>query len=321
MKRFVFFILILFFGVPCFAHDDGFMEEIIDMDFLQSEKQKTEKELDKTDEEQQNKINEFAAFKKQNEKDISILEQKIYLEEDGIVKLDLENQIKAKKIQLQAMQYELGWANNVNELKIQDILKEALKVKKETANLLDDFENLLETKNDFMLDKNKTVVAQDQNCLELEESIIIENKNKVLVLMINTLKPSIQRLNKFQKDCFESEGGSKVKISSLYKSGLKFVNLKIIYTSEDTAIYNLKYNISDLDKEDQALVGKSSKEFTITPVFSVTQNNNGTLAKVLTGFNIKNSVVDNEQTVKISANIKEILEIDRYKKMLEQYND
>ncbi len=321
MKKFVFLVLILFFGVPCFAQDDGFMEEIIDMDFLQSEKQKTEKELDKTDEEQQNKINEFAAFKKQNEKDISILEQKIYLEEDGIVKLDLENQIKAKKIQLQARQYDLGWANNINELKIQDILKEALKVKKETATLLDDFENLLETKNDFMLDKNKTVAAQDQDCLELEESIIIENKNKVLVLMINTLKPFIQRLNKFQKDCFGSEGGNKVKISSLYKSGSNFVNLKIIYTSEDTAIYNLKYNISDFDKEDQALVGKTSKEFTITPVFSVTQNNNGTLAKVLTGFNVKNSVVDNEQIIKIPANIKEILEIDRYKKMLKQYNE
>ena len=91
---------------------------------------------------------------------------------------------------------------------------------------------------------------------------------------------------------------------------------KFIQHVRDTWDWKWQY-----DKEDQALVGKSSKEFTITPVFYVTQNNNGTLAKVLTGFNIKNSVVDNEQTVKISANIKEILEIDRYKKMLEQYND
>ena len=143
---------------------------------------------------------------------------------------------------------------------------------------------------------------------------------QVLVLMVNTMKPFIQRLNKFQKEHFAGDGKDKVKISSLYKSK-NYVNLKVIYTGEQTVIYNLKYNISDLDEEDQELIGKSSKEFTIKPVFSVTQNNNGTLAKVLTGFKIENSVVENEQVVNISANIKEIFEIYRYKKMLTQYND
>ena len=320
MKKIIFLVLVFFISLPCFAQDDGFMEEIIDVDFLQSDKQNDVKELDTTENKQQDKIDEFGAFKKQNEKEIAELKQKINAEEDGIVRLDLENQIKAKKIELQAKQYCLGWADNIDELKIQDILKEALKVKKQTASLLNDFENLLETKNDFMVDKNKMSVSYEQNYLELEETIIIENKNKVLSLMINTLKPFIQRLNKFQNDYFTSEGLNKVKISSLYKSS-NAVNIKIIYTSEQTVIYNLKYKISEYDKEDQSLIGKSSKEFTITPVFSVTQNNNGTLAKVLTGFNVKNSIVDNEQIIKIQANIKEILEIDRYKKMLTQYNE
>lgn len=320
MKKIIFLVLAFFISLPCFAQDDGFMEEIIDVDFLQSDKQNDVKELDTTENKEQDKIDEFGVFKKQNEKEIAEIKQKINAEEDGIVRLDLENQIKAKKIELQAKQYTLDWADNVDELKIQDILKEALKIKKQTAGLLNDYENLLETKNDFMVDKNKVSVSYEQNYLELEESIIIENKNKVLSLMINTLKPFIQRLNKFQNDYFPSEGLNKVKISSLYKSS-NVVNIKIIYTSEQTVIYNLKYKISEYDKEDQALIGKSSKEFTIIPVFSVTQNNNGTLAKVLTGFNVKNSVVDNEQIVKIQSNIKEILEIDRYKKMLTQYNE
>ena len=159
MKKLAFFILVLFISVPCFAQNDDFMEEIIDVDFLQSDKQNNVESLDKTDEEQQNKINEFAAFKKQNEKEIAELKQKFNSEEDGIVRLDIENQIKAKKIELQAKQYCLAWDNDVDELKIQDVLKEALKIKKETANLLENFENLLETKNDFMLDKNKKFVS------------------------------------------------------------------------------------------------------------------------------------------------------------------
>lgn len=320
MRNFVFLALIYFLSIPCFAQDDGFMEEFIDLDLGTTQIQKEEK-ITKESDETQNKTDEFNAFKKQNEKEISVIEQKIYLEEDGIVRMDLENQIMAKKIEYKAKQYSLDWADNINELKIQEILKEALKVKKQMAGLLDDYENLLETKNDFMIDKNKISKSEDQDYVELEESIIIENKNKVLILMINTLKPFIQKLNRFQNDCFKSENGGKIKISSFYKSGSSFIGLKIIYTSEQTVIYNLKYNISDFDKEDKSLVGKSSKEFTITPVFSVTQNNNGTLAKVLTGFNVKNSVVENEQTVKIPANIKEIFEIDRYKKMLAQYNE
>lgn len=321
MKKFVLLVLMILFSVSCFAETDGFMEEIIDVDFLQSGKQSSNKELYKTDEEQQNKTNEFSTFKKQNEKEIFELKQKIDNEEDGIVRLELENQIKAKKIELQAMQYCLDWANNVDELKIQDVLKETLKVKKETANLLDDFESILETKNDFMLDKFKKNIIEDQSYEQLEEAIIFENKNKVLVLMINTLKPFMQRLNKFQRDYFKSEGNNKVKISSLYKINSNYMGIKIIYISEQTVIYNLKYNISSFSKEEQDLIAKNPKHFTIVPVFSVTQNNNGTIAKMLTGFNVKNSNVEDEQIIKVSSNIKEFFEIERYKKMLKQYNE
>lgn len=322
MKKIVFFILILFLAVPCFSQDDGFMEEIIDLDFMQQpQMQEKSEEINETDEQEQDKIKEFNSFKKQNEKEIVALKRKINSEEDGIVRLELENQIKAKKIEYQAKQYILDWADGISSLTIQDILKETSEIKKQTETLLNEYENLLETKNDFLVDKNKIAVSEEQDCLELEESIIINNKNKILISMINVLKPFMERLNKFQKDYFAGESGNRVRISSIYKSGTNFINLKIIYTSEQTVIYNLKYKISDYDKEEQALMGKSSKEFTIIPVFSVTQNNNGTIAKVLTGFNVKNSVTEDEQIITVSANMKEFYEIEKYKKMLKEYNE
>ena len=323
MKNFIFLVLIFCFSMPCFAEDDGFMEEFIDLDLEQSQVQSEVKTdtINKEKEEEINIVNEFNVFKEKNEKEISELKKRIENEEDGIIRLELDSQIKTKKIELEAKEYILTWNDKINEMSIQNVIKEAGNIRKQTTNLLNDYENILETKNDFMLDKIKSHVVENQSYEQLEELILLENKNKILVSMVKAVKPFVEQLNTFQRDYFKSEGNNKVKISSLYKSGSNFVNLKIIYISEQTVIYNLKYKISDFDKEDKALVGKSSKEFTITPVFSVTQNNNGTLAKVLTGFNVKNSVVGNEQIVKISANIKEIFEIERYKKMLAQYNE
>ncbi|MCR4662727.1 MAG: hypothetical protein K5622_02420, partial [Endomicrobiaceae bacterium] len=83
----------------------------------------------------------------------------------------------------------------------------------------------------------------------------------------------------------------------------------------------LKYNISSLSKDKQALISKSSKGFSVIPVFSVTQNNNGTITKMLTGFNVRNSNVKGEQIIRVPSNIKEFYEIERYKKMLKQYNE
>ena len=322
MKRIIFVFSMLLFCVCCFAQDDGFMEEYIDMDMDQPQVQEekinnmNEEEIDKL-----NKINEFNIFKEQNEKEISELKQQIENEEDGILRLELENQIKTKKIEYQAKKYILDWDDKIREKSVQSVIKEAGNIRKQTTNLLNDYENILETKNDFILDKIKSHVTEDQSYEQMEESIILEDKNKILISMIQTLRPFIKQLNIFQKDYFKSEGNNRVKISSLYKINSNYMGIKIIYTSEQTVIYNLKYNISSFSKEEQILLGKNSKDFTIVPVFSVTQNNNGTITKMLTGFNVRNSNVDDEQVVKVSSNIKEFFEVERYKKMLKQYNE
>ena len=320
MKKIIFLILILFLSLPCFAQDDGFMEEYIDIDAAQPQfEQKESKEID--EEEESDKIKEFDVFAEQNEKEKSELKKQIENEEDGIVRLELEKQIKTKEIEYQAQKYILDWNDKINEMSVQKILKEAANIKKQATKLLDDYENILETNNDFMLDKVKTHVTENQTYEQMEDLIIYEDKNKVLISMIQTLKPFIEQLNVFQRYYFKSEGNNRVKISAVYKVNSKYLNIKIIYVSEQTVIYNLKYNISSLSKEKQTLVSKNSKAFTIIPVFSVTQNNNGTIAKMLTGFNVKNSNVGGEQIIKVPSNIKEFYEVKRYKKMLKQYNE
>ena len=320
MKQILFFILILFFSISCFAQNDGFMEEYIDID-LEQPSQSEKEQLNKTDDEETDKIREFDIFAEQNEKEKSELKKQIENEEDGIVRLELEKQIKTKEIEYQAQKYILEWNDKINEMSVQKILKEAANIKNQTTKLLDNYENILETNNDFMLDKVKTNVTENQSYEQMEDLIISEDKNKILISMIQTLKPFIEQLNIFQKDYFKSEGNNKVKISSLYKINSKYMNIKIIYVSEQTVIYNLKYDISSLSKEKQSLISKNSKMFTVVPVFSVTQNNNGTITKMLTGFDVKNSNVDGEQIIKVPSNVKEFYEIKRYKKMLKQYNE
>ena len=324
MKKFIFLLFFMsFFSVFCFAEDDGFKEEFIDIDLDYQQVQRGEKTdiLDKENEEGISKINEFNVFKEQNEKEISELEKRIETEEDGIIRLELESQIKTKKIEYKAKKYILDWDEKISEKSVQSVIKEAENIRKQTSNLLNDYENILEAQNDFMIDKIKTHAIGNQSYEQMEETIISEDKNKILVSMVKTVKPFIEQLNRFQRDFFKSEGNNKVKISSLYKVNSTYLGIKIIYVSELTVIYNLKYNISTFSKEEQVVVSKNPKDFTIVPAFSVTQNNNGTIAKMLTGFNVKNSNVENEQIIKVPSNVKEFFEIERYKKMLKQYNE
>ncbi|MCR4662640.1 MAG: hypothetical protein K5622_01980, partial [Endomicrobiaceae bacterium] len=233
MKQIICLILILFFSIPCLAQDDGFMEEYIDLDLEQNQIQ-DKSESDKTDEEDINKINEFNAFKEQNEKETSELKKRIENEEDGIIRLELENQIKTKKIEYKAKQYILDWDDKINEKSVQNVIKEAGNIRKQTSNLLNDYENILETNNDFMFDEIKKHVSEEQSYEQLEEIIIYEDKNKVLISMIQTLKPFIEQLNKFQRSYFKSGADNRVKISALYKINSNYMNIKIIYVSEQT---------------------------------------------------------------------------------------
>ena len=278
------------------------------------------KEEDTIEDEQYiEKENELKKLKEQNEKDLVKLKIRFDMEEDGIKRIEIENQIKAKKIEYKAKKYIIDWPNVTTDDSIQKILKEATEIKREVATLLNEYESLLEADNERFLDSDTGLdFLQYESSDRSEEINTNGSKHKVLELMSETMNPYIERLKFFQKNYFRSESSERVKIVSLSKVNNKYMIIKIVYAGDATVVYNLKYDCSNMSKEDFAVTNKTNLK--VIPQFSVGQNNNGTLAKVLTGFYVRNTSANDGKVIKVSANIDEISEIARYKKIFKQHN-
>lgn len=318
--KFVLIIMMMFFSIPCFCEDEDFQEEYIDFEPKQIQIERINKEDDITEDEQDvAKENELKALKEQSEKDLTRLKMKFDLEEDGIKRIEIENQIKAKKIEYKAKKYIIDWPNITTDDSIQKVLKEAEEMKRETASLLNEYESLLEADNERFLESDTGLdFLQYETSDRSEELNVNGSKHKVLALMSETMNPYIERLKFFQKNYFRSESSERVRIVSVSKANNKYMIIKIVYTGEVTAVYNLKYDCSNMSKEDFVVTNKASLK--VIPQFSVGQNNNGTLAKVLTGFYVRNASISDGKIIKISAVVDEISEIARYKKIFKQHN-
>ncbi|WP_372519103.1 hypothetical protein [Candidatus Ruminimicrobiellum ovillum] len=324
--KFILFLIMMLFSVPCFCQDEAFQEEFIDFEPKTEKIQETETvdednitENETEVEEQLKKENELNILKEQNKKDLAKLQRQFDSEEDGIKRIEIENQIKAKKIEYKAKEYMLDWTDISEDMSIQKILKEAIKTKKETANLLDEYESLLEADNERFLESDTGLdLLRYDTSDEREEINIGGSKHKELSLMSEAMTPYIERLKIFQKNYFRSEGNERAKVVSLSKVNNKYMIVKIIYTGEVTAVYNLKYDCSNMSKENINATNKVGLK--VSPQFSVGQNNNGTLSKVLTGFYVRNTNINEGKIIKISAILDEISEIARYKKIFKQYN-
>ncbi len=317
----ILFIIIMLLSVPCFCEDDGFQEEFIDFEpkEFQTERIKEDEELAE-DEQSLAKENELKALEEQNKKDIRKLQRIFDSEEDGIKRIEIENQIKAKKIEYKAKKYMIDWPDVTTDNSIQKILKEATEIKKETESLLNEFESLLEADNERFLESDTGLdFIQYGDSDRSEELNTKGSKYKVLALMSETMNPYIERLQFFQKNYFRSEGDEKTKVVALSKVNNKYMIIKIIYTGEKLpVVHNLKYDCSNMSKEDFAAMNKAGLK--VSPQFSVGQNNNGTLAKVLTGFYVRSTNIGDGKIIKVSANVDEIYEIARYRKIIKQYN-
>lgn len=316
----ILFIIMMLLSVPCFCEDDGFQEEFIDFEpkEFKTERVKEDEELSE-DEQALEKENELKALEEQNKKDIRKLQRIFDSKEDGIKRIEIENQIKAKEIEYKAKKYMIDWPDVTTDNSIQKILKEATEIKKETENLLNEFESLLEADNERFLESDTGLDFIQYSASDRSEELNKKgSKYKVLALMSETMNPYIERLQFFQKNYFRSEGNEKAKVVALSKVNNKYMIIKIIYTGELTVVHNLKYDCSNMSKEDFAATNKAGLK--ISPQFSVAQNNNGTLAKMLTGFYVRNTNTDDGKIIKISANVDEIYEIVRYRKIIKQYN-
>ena len=329
MKTLFFSFILILFALPCFCQDEDFHEEFIDLDVNSHTKFSVNTNIDNyneeenKDEEQIRKEYELEILKEQNGKEISALQRMFEAEEDGIKRIELENRIKAKKIEYQAKKYMIDWMNVSDEVSIQKVTDEAAKVKKETAELLNNYESLLESNNEvfFETDKNLDFI---QYAKDADEDAAAKSDNKTLNSMAEVLKPFVDKLKYFQTGLFKGDSGdNKIKILSLSKLNptKKCIFIKITYTSREISIYNLKFDCSDMTKAELAAVDKSARNFKISPLFSVTQNNNNTLTKVLTGFKVRQTNLGNEKNIRIASDIREIHEIARYRKILQQYSD
>jgi len=318
--KFILFVIMMLFSVPCFCQDEDFQEEFIDFEPQEIKIERIKENDDATEDEQSiAKKNELKTLKEQSEKDLTRLKMKFDLEEDGIKRIEIENQIKAKKIEYKAKKYVIDWPNVTTDDSIQKILKEAAETKRETASLLNEYESLLEADNERFLESDTGLDFLQYGSSDHDEEINAGgSKHKVLALMSETMNPYIERLKFFQKNYFRSESSERIKIVSLSKTNNKNMIIKIVYSGEQTVVYNLKYDCSNMSREDFAVTNKASLK--VSPQFSVGQNNNGTLSKVLTGFYVKNTSTNDGKVIKVSANIDEISEIARYKKIFKQHN-
>lgn len=317
--KIVLIIMMLFFSVPCFCEDEDFQEEFIDFEPKQIQIERIKEEDTPEDEQSVEKDNELKNLEEQNRKELAKLQRQFDSEEDGIKRIEIENQIKAKKIEYKAKKYIIDWPNVTTNDSIQKILKEAEEIKRETASLLNEYESLLEADNERFLESDTGLDFLQYGDSDRSEEINVNgSKHKVLALMSETMNPYIERLKFFQKNYFRSESSERVRIVSLNKVNNKYMIIKIVYTGEATVVYNLKYDCSNMSKEDFAVTNKAGLK--VSPQFSVGQNNNGTLAKVLTGFYVRNTSINDGKVIKISAIVDEISEIARYKKIFKQHN-
>lgn len=322
MKIFFSVIILMFLTIPSFGQNEDFQEEYIDFEpnvpKIEAPSEVDDENIIETDE-QLKKEEELNALKKQNKKDLAKLQRQFDSEEDGIKRIEIENQIKAKKIEYKAKEYMIDWPEITTDASIQKALKEAMKIKKETASLLDEYESLLEADNERFLEGDTGLDLLRYDTADTSEEINTNgSKHKELALMTEAMSPYIERLKFFQKNYFRSEGNEKAKVVSLSKVNNKHMIIKIIYTGEVTTVYNLKYDCSNMSKENIAATNKAGLK--VSPQFSVGQNNNGTLAKVLTGFYVRNTNINEGKIIKISSNVDEISEIARYKKIFRQHN-
>ena len=200
MKKFIsFLIMISFFSGICFAN--------------QSQKQRQIKQ--------------------------ELIELKIQIEQekDVIKKINLENQIEIKTLEIKAQQIIDAWYDK-EDITIQQAIQEAAKVKQEIIELTDEFEKILEKNRkqivsfydeQIKLSNNAIKKSQWETQEEYDDRIerkkrdleeykkkdLFENENEILYSMIYVTNPFIEKLNYFQTESFYDEIKQDVKLVSI----------------------------------------------------------------------------------------------------------
>lgn len=293
MKKFIsFLIMISFFSGICFAN--------------QSQKQRQIKQ--------------------------ELIELKIQIEQekDVIKKINLENQIEIKTLEIKAQQIIDAWYDK-EDITIQQAIQEAAKVKQEIIELTDEFEKILEKNRkqivsfydeQIKLSNNAIKKSQWETQEEYDDRIerkkrdleeykkkdLFENENEILYSMIYVTNPFIEKLNYFQTESFYDEIKQDVKLVSIDEFNASDFIINIKYNKKK---YSLEYDFSNIGKENAEIMCQTQYQFDIKPMFSVNDN----LEKELTVFNVKHLGMKTEKNIGIPNSIafKGINKLSKYK--------
>ena len=271
------------------------------------------------------------------EQELLELKQQIAQEKNNIKKAELENQAKIRELEAQAKENERNWENTDKEY-IQESLEQAKKVKQETINILNQFENLIKNNKELLIKsyKEQQKLSVDNSkkdeweseeeynerlernrimgiLLKYEQSqAIFEDEIKSLKSMVLTIAPFIMKLNSFQIQSFYDKNGSKATLNSVGNINVdkKFFIINVKFNGKK---YSLNYDFSEIGKEKAKLIYQTPNQFIIEPLYSI--NNN--LKELVVGFNVRHLGTQIEQIIKINADIKEFEEITKFNKYAE----
>ena len=269
---------------------------------------------------------------KQSQTKQELMELKIQIEQekDVIKKINLENQIEIKTLEVKAQQMIDEWDDG-KDITIQQALQAAVKVKQEITGLTDEFETILEKNKKQIIsfydeqikltnksikrsqwetqeEYNERIERKKKDLEEDKEKDLFENENEILYSMIYVTKPFTEKLNYFQSEKFYDETEQDVKLISIDEFNVSDFIMNIKYNKKK---YSLEYDFSGIGKEKAELMYQTQYQFDIKPMFSVNDN----FEKELTAFNVKHFGMKTEKITDIPNTItfKGISKLCKYK--------
>lgn len=262
------------------------------------------------------------------------LKQQVAQKKDNIKKTELENQTKIKELEKKAKENQSNWNSNTDKMSIQQAIEEATNVKQETVDIMNNFENLLKENNEQIIknyveqvqlsydtskrgqwEKEEEYNARLRKNEQIKEKLeqekefnILNERNRILKSMITTLNPFINKLIYFQTENFYDKDNTKAELVGIEKIDIdnEYFIMSIKYNKKK---YKVKYDFSDIGRNNAQLMYDTQNQFVIEPFFSI----NDKLKQELMGFDIKHLGMNKEKTIRVKNSIDSFSEIDDFK--------
>jgi len=277
--------------------------------------------------------------------EITSLKQKIAREKADIKKQELTNQLKIKEMEARARKNMDQWKGSMYALSIQEALKQAAAVRKETDDLFANFEQLRtrqeqllnesyaeqiklstntapkdawETTDQYKkrMEKNKEVT---QKLTAEKEAILEERSDEMTDTQMQTMRPVVDKLKSFQTSRFHDAQRSRADVLSLGKinADKKVFEITVKYHKKK---YKLLYDFADLGVENAKLLYQTPQQFVAEPSFSVSADKKEGVKQVLTAFTLTHLGAKVEKALPVAAKVTPFEELTRFETVYQKWN-